>query len=511
MRYVFDDFTFDTARYELRHRELARPTAPQVLDLLAYLIEHRHEVVTKENLAAAVWSGRAVSDAAITTRLNVLRSLLGDDGRQQRWIRTFPRKGFRFVGDVHVEGSQPARSHAVASELPSIAVLPFENLSGDPAQDFFGDALADEILTELARLRWLLVIARNSSFTYKGGATDIRAIGADLAVSYVLEGGARRSNGRVRVTCRLVEAKTARQLWSSRYDCTAADGLDVLDEITATVVLQLAPAILEMERARVARLPPESLNIWESCQRGIAQMLRHSAEGCIAARQFFQQAVALKPDYSPGLDGLAWSHLMEASAFGRASITDACHRSEQLTLKALASDPRNASARARLALVLHLRGDNQGAVGETEAALVATPNCADAYGVQGAALVFSGRQPEGRAALENFLKLSPRDPARPIRLSQLAAAFYFETDYENALRVTRQAIRDYPAVPMAYRWMAASLGQLGLTAEGARVVEALQRHHGPSLATYVGKPPAYFRPADHEHLMEGLAKAGWRR
>ena len=510
MRYCFEDFVFDASRYELRRRGVVRPMAPQVFDLLIYLIEHRDRVATKEDLVGAVWSGRAVSDAALTTRINVLRGILDDDGRQQRLIRTFPRKGFRFVGEVSTEGSPTSPPRREAHELPSIAVLPFANLSGDPAQDFFGDVLADEVLTELARLRWLLVIARNSSFTYKGDAIDIRTIGSELGVNYVLEGGARHDKDRVHIICRLIDAKTALQIWSSRYDCRFADGLKILDEITEAVVTQIAPAVLEAERHRIARLPTDSLNAWESCQRGISQMLKHSADGCVSARQFFQRALALDPGCSAGFDGLAWSHLVEGSAFGRIPVGDACDLAEPLAKKALELDQDNASARARLALTLHLRGDNCAAVEETDAALAISPNCADACGARGTALVFSGEPGQGRAAIERFLRLSPRDPARPIRLSQLAASYYFENDYESAARVAQQTIRDHPAVPMAYRWLAASLGQLGRTVEGAHVVDTLRRHYAPSISVYVNRPPPYFRAHDHEHVLQGLHKAGWR-
>lgn len=510
MRYHFEDFVLDKSRHELLHRGVARPVAPQVIDLLAHLIDHRDRVVSKEELIVAVWNGRAVSDAALTTRVNVLRNTLHDDGRAQRLIRTHPRKGFRFIGEVRAEGWPASLPALTSNGAPSIAVLPFANLSGDPAQDFVGDVLADEVLTELARLRWLLVIARNSSFTYKGSAVDIRKIGSQLGVGYVLEGGARHRDGRVRVTCRLIDASTALQVWSARYDRNAFDVHQVLDEIAEAVVTETAPAILEAERNRIARLSLDDLTAWEAFQRGVARMLTHSADGTDSARRFFEKAVSLRPDYSSGFDGLAWSHLVDASAFGRMPVEEACRLGEPLVRKALELDPDNASARARLSLILHLRGDNQAAIEETDAALINSPNCADACGARGAALVFSGRPAEGRAAIERFLRLSPRDPARPIRLSQLAASYYFEKNYENAVHAGRQTIRDYPAVPMAYRWLAASLGQLGCVAEGAHIVDVMQRRHASSIAAYVTHPPPYFRPDDHEHLLEGLAKAGCR-
>jgi adenylate cyclase len=510
VRYHFEDYVLDTDRHELRRLGMIVPTAPQVVDLLAYLVQHRGRIVTKEQLVATVWEGRSISDSALTTRLNVLRSAIGDSGRNQRLIKTFPRKGLRFIGDVHGVQIAAFRDETRSSDLPSIAVLPFTNLSGDPSQDFFGDVIAEEVLTELARLRWLLVIARNSSFTFRGTAFDVQEIGRQLDVRYVLEGSARHANGRFRVACRLIETHSALQVWSSRYDVKLSDAFQLQDEIRDAILTELAPAILDAERKRVARRAPDTLTAWESYQRGVAQMLRQSVEGNNSARQFFQQAVVLEPHCSRGYDGLAWTHLVEATAFSRISIEEGCKRSEPLARIALELDSENTGARARLALTLHLRGENQAALGEAERALSSSPNCADACGVRGTALVFSGEYTAGRASLERFLRLSPRDPARPIRLSQIAASFYFEKDYENAERVARRTIQEHPTVPMAYRWLAASLGQLRRFAEGARVVANLRHTYASSLAMYVNRPPPYFRIDDHQHMMDGLAKAGWR-
>jgi hypothetical protein len=218
------------------------------------------------------------------------------------------------------------------------------------------------VLTELARLRWLLVIARNSSFVYRGRAVDIREIGAQLNVQYVLEGSAGHDKGRVRVTCRLIEAKTALQIWSSRFERSVTDVFQLLGEITEAVVSEIGPAILDAERSRIAQLPPDSLTTWEAYQRGVAHMLKPSIAANLSARQFFQQAVSLRSDYSPGFDGLAWTHLVDASVFSRISIDEGCDLSEPLARRALELDPDNSSARARLALTLHLRGDNDAAI-----------------------------------------------------------------------------------------------------------------------------------------------------
>ena len=208
MRYLFEEYAFDTARRELCRGPDVIPVTPQVFDLLAYLIRHRERVVTKDDLVGAIWNGRIVSDAALTTRLNAARCAIGDSGAEQRLIKTLPRKGFRFVGQVReareVAGLNPGdapESAPAVPDKPSIAVLPFANMSGDPEQEYFADGMVEEITTALSRFKWLFVIARNSSFTFKGKAVDIKEVGRRLGVRYVLQGAVRKASGKVRITC----------------------------------------------------------------------------------------------------------------------------------------------------------------------------------------------------------------------------------------------------------------------------------------------------------------------
>ena len=204
MRYLFEDYAFDTDRRELHRGADVVSVAPQVFDLLDYLLRNRERVVSKDDLINAVWNGRSVSDAALTTRLNVARSAIGDSGEQQRLIKTLPRKGFRFVGQVR-EAREAARpnpgdvpeSASPLPDKPSIAVLPFENMSGDPEQEYFADGMVEEIITALSRFKSLFVIARNSSFTFKGRAVDVRQVGRELGARYVLAGGVRKASARL--------------------------------------------------------------------------------------------------------------------------------------------------------------------------------------------------------------------------------------------------------------------------------------------------------------------------
>ena len=223
MRYLFEDYCLDTDRRELRLGGMQVHMEPQVFDLIEHLVRHREHVVSRDELIASVWGGRIVSESALSTRINAARAALGDSGEQQRLIKTIPRKGVRFVGEVR-EAAAPAGAIPLAQpppslpEKPSIAVLPFANLSGDPGQDYFTDGIVEDIITGLSRMGWLFVIARNSSFTYKGRAVDVKQVGRELGVRYVLEGSLRKASDRVRITAQLIDAATGSHLSAERFD-----------------------------------------------------------------------------------------------------------------------------------------------------------------------------------------------------------------------------------------------------------------------------------------------------
>src|SRR5258708_25070667 len=234
LHYLFEEYSFDPGRRELRRGADVASVAPQVFDLVDYLIRNRERVVSKDDLINAIWNGRIVSDAALTTRLNAARTAIGDSGEEQRLIKTLPRKGFRFVGTVR-EAEGPAGAAAAHNPIeqprpaltlpdkPSIAVLPFQNMSGDPDQDYFADGMVDEITTALSRFNTLFVIARNSSFAYKGNVVDIKQIGRELGVRYVLEGSVRKAAGKVRIIGQLIDAASGRHLWADRFEGDLSD------------------------------------------------------------------------------------------------------------------------------------------------------------------------------------------------------------------------------------------------------------------------------------------------
>ena len=267
MRLVFGDCVLDLNRRELSRRGRAVPTGPQVFDLLVYLLKNRERVVSRDDLLASVWSGRIVSDSTLASHINAVRKAIGDSGQEQRLLRTVARKGFRFVGEVTEARAQDsaAPSHAESGpteeaatrELtipdgPSIAALPFANLSGDPEQDYFADGLVEDIISALSRISWLFVVARNSSFAYKRQAVDVKQVGRELGVRYVLEGSVRRSANRVRITEQLIDARTRGHLWADRFEGPLDDIFALQDQMTESVVGAISPTLerAEIERAK---------------------------------------------------------------------------------------------------------------------------------------------------------------------------------------------------------------------------------------------------------------------
>ncbi len=287
----FGEIVIDFAAGEVRRAGEAKDVEPQVFALIAHLAGRPGALVSRDELIEAVWGGRIVSDSAIATRINAARAALGDDGKAQRVIRTVPRRGFRFVGG----GDATARA---LPDKPSIAVLPFENMSGDPDQTFFSDGITDDIITDLSRYDELFVIARHSSFAYREGGRDRAGIAGDLGVQYVLEGSVRRAGDRVRVTAQLIDAVEGRQLWAERYDRDAVDVFAVQDEITGVIVNALVGEVTRRHHRRVVRGGADGGSAYDLTLRAMELVRRVSQEDNEAARAAAMRAIALDPDYA---------------------------------------------------------------------------------------------------------------------------------------------------------------------------------------------------------------------
>ena len=431
-----------------------------------------------------------------------------DIGEQQLKNIIRPVRVFRVVAKG---SSLPAEIPAALPlpDKPSVAVLPFANLSSDPEQEFFADGIAEDVITALSRYPSLFVIARNSCFTYKGRAVDVKQVGHELGVRYVLEGSLRKSGNRIRVTAQLVEAETGKHVWAERFDRDLTDIFAVQDEITEAVTIAIAPAIADAEQQRAMRKPPGSLDAWAAYQRGLWHLSKANTDDNALAQKFFQEAIDRDPNFAGGYKGLAAAQSIAADFHGGdlARMNDSV---EALARRSVALDGADAEGRSRLAHALRRRGDYAGGLAEVERALALSPNLADAHAIKGSILIFSGRLTEGVEALERSIRLDPRDPRSESRLLQIALALYFLRNYEAAVDAANEAIRSYPDFPNPYRWLAAALGQLDRTAEAKEALEKAIAIAPAAFDMYVRDRVPWMRPADHAHMLEGLRKAGWQ-
>jgi adenylate cyclase len=388
-------------------------------------------------------------------------------------------------------------------------VLAFNNMSGDPDQEYFSDGIADDIITELARSHSLFVIARNSSFFYKGRQVTITQIAGELGVRYILEGSVRRSGSRVRVTAQLIDAETGNHIWAERYDRALEDVFAVQDEIRMAVVTAILPAVADAELRHALRKPPESLGAWEACQRGLWYMAKHTPADTEQARHFFRRASELDALFATphALLAICYHYMM---AFGELVRADQ-EMAEVEVRKAIALDPDDSSALATLsAISLYDYGDFEAALEHADHAVAVNPNDFGAHLVRARALAQAGRPAEAEEPLLIALQLSPRDPLKSSAINTLALARYFRGDYAEAARLAQRAIRDYPGYPVPHKWLVASLGQLNRTDEAREALRQAMAVSQTSFDFFTRQRQRWFRPEDHEHMLDGLRKAGWQ-
>jgi len=432
-----------------------------------------------------------------------------DLGEQQVKNIIRPVRVFRLVPSSGAPSLQVLSKAPGLPNKPSVAVLPFTNMSADPEQEFFADGIAEDIITAMSRYPSLFVIARNSSFTYKGRAVDVKQVGRELGVRYVLKGSLRKAGDRIRVTAQLIEAERSNHVWAERYDRNLADIFAVQDEITDAVTTAIAPAIANAERQRAMRRPPGSLDAWGAYQCGLWHLSKFTADDTELAQKFFHQAIALDPSFAGGYSGLAAAQLQAANTFMTRDLSEMIKTAEGYARQAVVLDAADAEARTCLGRVLLTQGIYEGARIEVEHALAISPNLASAHGMLGSTLIFSGHPKEGLVALERGIRLDPRDPRSGVSVNQVVLSLYFAREYEAAIKAAKRVIHSYPDHPLVYRWLAAALGQVGRIGEAKEALAKAVAIAPASFDLYVRRRVPWHRPEDHAHTLEGLRKAGW--
>jgi TolB-like protein len=476
--------TFGPFRLDAEAEMLFRGAEPTVLGqravaLLQVLLERAGEPVSKDALIEAAWPGRAIEESNLTVQIAALRRIFEEGAGGASWIETLPRRGYRYVGPFVATDNSPIAANPRTSPLalpnkPSVAVLPFSNLSGDPEQEYFANGVVEDIIAGLSRIKWLFVIARNSSFTYRGNSVDVKRAGRELGVRYLLQGSLRKEGNHVRISTQMIEAETRGHVWAERYDRPVDDIFALQDEITLSVVSAIEPKLRLAEVERVRRMRPDSLDAYDLVLQAQPDVYAVMPERVTKALPLLERALALDPTY-------ALAHAFAAM----------CHHC--LFLRAgLREESRAASIRHAQAAIVHGQDDalaltfagfsvgmdghdRAAAFAAFEAALAVSPSSALTYILGSVILGFAGEAERAIEWAERGMRLSPFDPWAFSAFHALTLAHFHHGRYEAAADAAHKAVQSNPAFSFSYTLLAAPLAKLGRLEEAkaaaARVLE----------------------------------------
>jgi TolB-like protein len=514
--YIFEDFVLNTDRRELRRRTALVAVEPQVFDLLVHLIRHRDRVVSKDELLASIWHGRIVSESALFNRINAARSAIGDTGEEQRLIKTLPRKGLRFVGDVREDDvvaevgayTRPLPSPSLLlPDRPSIAVLPFTNLSGDPDQDYFADGLTEDLITGLAHIRWLFVIARNSTFVYKSRPVSVSQVSRELGVRYVLEGSVRRGGNRLRISAQLIDAATGAHHWAERYDREIGDIFAVQDEITRSVAGAIEPHLLAAEGLRTLSRSAEDLGAWELVARALTHFWRLTREDCAAAVEPLKRAVETYPDYAPARGLLAFCQVF-STHMGWIDRGQGLLPGRQHAIRAIALDDRHPWGHIALAYGAMMERRTEEAIAAFRRAVSLNPNSAAAHSHLSRGYAFAGRDQEAIEHGEEAIRLSPLDPEMALFLGAIAVAHFAAGRYGEAIDRSLEAQRLRPGFQGSRRLLCASLAHAGRVDEARSLLPTIRSEQPQLSLAWIRANVPYQTPDLMERFLDGFRRAG---
>ena len=402
-------------------------------------------------------------------------------------------------------GEEGAAPSDALFRRPAVAVLPFEYIGGDPDQEYFADGLTEDIITALSLWRSFPVIARNSTFAYKGQSPDIRKVGDELGARYIVEGSVRKAGNRVRITAQFIDAKTGHHIWAERYDRELADIFDLQDEITQHIAAIIQPEIERAEHRRIVAKPPNDFSAWEYCMQGQAHIHELTNAGNDLARQMFRRAIECDPHYSRGYTGLAWTYANDLRFFGTPDREERIRLLHEAARRAVSLDDNDAEARNMLVRAHYYHGNMSAAIAEARKAVQLNPNNAMANNMMGTSLaIFSSRYEEGIPWYERALQLNPTGARRQVFSTQLGLAHLGNGDHDSALRYVEEAIRHQPDFPEAQVALASTLGYLGHIPEARDAIK-----EAGDAAVEMMKSHGIYSDQLKEVILGGLRKAGW--
>ncbi|MEM7019897.1 MAG: tetratricopeptide repeat protein [Pseudomonadota bacterium] len=490
-----------------------------MIELLILLVNNNDRMVSKEEINEAVWHGRIVSEAALSSRIKTLRQLLDDDGKSQQVIQTVHRKGFRFLPDIErvEEGafeSEPAESANIDTEKPppnkpAIAVLPFENLSADSDQEYFADGVSADIITHLSKHRWLNIVARNTSFGFKGKAIDAKSLGQQLNADYIVDGSIQRAGNRVRVSVNLIETANGLQTWSERYDRELNDIFTVQDEITEKITARLEPAIGHAERHKVVNARPANLQSWDCYHLGVYHFYQFTAEGNQQAQALLKRSQQLDENFGEAYVWWAYAVVLGMVYWDTQPTQALLDEALAACDTALSLDPHNASFYALRARVLLAKRDYKRAIAENQKAIDLNPTFAPAHCGLGDSLAYEGRYEDAFVCFEKAISLSPNDPQLWAFYSYGALMLIFKQDFQQALEWTEQAMLNPNCQYWALAHQAVAYAYLDNHEDAQASLNAVHEQVPDFSLAFAKEKMFYLKKQDQIDLyIQGLKKAG---
>ncbi|SFO19810.1 TolB amino-terminal domain-containing protein [Bradyrhizobium sp. Ghvi] len=454
------------------------PLGQRAVLLLALLVRRAGEPVSKDALIEAAWPAQAIEDSNLTVQIAAVRRTLADASGEAQWIETLPRRGYRYVGPAVMESAkdQSSEPSLALPDRPSIAVLPFANLSGDAEQDYFADGMVDDIITGLSRINWLFVIARNSTFTYRGRAVDVKQVGRELGVRYVLEGSVRKTGGNVRITGQLIDASTGIHVWAERYDRQSEDIFALQDDVAMSVVGAIAPSLRRAEINRVKRKRPESPDAYDLVLRAQPDVDSGMPEQVIQALVLLERAIALEPSYALAHGNAAMCH---HCLFLRAGLQEASRAASiKHARSAIAHGQDDALALTLAGFSIGMDGhDRYAAFTALDAALTISPSSALTYILGSVMLGWGGDADRAIEWSERGMRLSPFDSWAFAAFDAQAMGHFHRGRFEEACRAAYRSVQANPRHSITHVQLAAALAKLGRLQEArAAAARALELH-----------------------------------
>ena len=478
--YKFGPFRLDMAAGILFCGTRPTELGQRATALLQALLQQDGMPVSKEALIEAAWPGVTVEDSNLTVQIASLRRVFSEMAGGDSWIETLPRRGYRYAGppitldQQSEEGQQPASAAPALPGKPSVAVLPFSNLSGDPSQDYFADGMVDDIITGLSRIKWLFVIARNSIFTYRGQSIDVKRVGYQLGVRYVLLGSVRKQGGRVRIAGQLIDAATGTHIWAERYDRDADDIFALQDEIALAVVAAIEPSLRQAEVERVKRKRPDNLDAYDLVLQAQSDIYSGMPDRSAKGLDLLDRALALDPTYALAHGFAAMGY---HNRFLRAGLREedkaASIRHAQA---AIAHGRDDALALTFAGFSIGMDGhDRAAAFTALEAALAISPSSALTYILGSVMLAWGGQAERAIEWSERGMRLSPLDPWAFAAFDAQAMGHFYLGRYDKAADAAYKCVHANPAHSITYVQLAAALVKLGRLEEAkaaaAKVLE----------------------------------------